>query len=60
LKEIDTPRRQMPAQGIAIAVLETNLKEVNVLFLMATVFGIGVGAAFVTVRRRRKAEGKTA
>ena len=50
----------MPAQGIAIAVLETNLKEVPVLFLMAAVFGIGVGAAFVTVRRRRKAEGKTA
>jgi len=60
VKEIDTPRGQTPPQGIAIAVLETNLKEVDVLFLMVAVVGIGVGAAFVTVRRRRKAEGKTA
>jgi hypothetical protein len=30
------------------------------MFLMVAVVGIGVGAAWVTVRRRRKADPKTA
>jgi hypothetical protein len=37
-----------------------NLKEVDVLFFMVAVVGIGVGAAFVTVRRRRKGQAKIA
>ena len=53
---MDTPRRDMPVQGIAIAVLKTNLKEVPVMFWMMVAVGVGVGIAWVNVRRRRKAE----